>query len=259
MIKKEEIDAFSSRTIHAQTKSMFLAINMHVMTQTLEEGDGPCLPHGLSIMNTYTEMATGSKQVVVVVKNLTATLITITKGFKIAQVVAANAIPLVGVSPGMLKKLNETQGIQQAGMLVEQRKEVVFQQLDLSGLEGWSAKNWAMTHALLAEYHDILSLELGELGCTDLAKQEIKVTDDEPFKERFWRILHLWWMRFSLTWKRCWKWVQFTQAKAHGAMLLCWYAWKKEVYASASTSVNWMQGPRKTFTHFHRYRKQLRA
>ena len=33
------------------------------------------------------------------------------------------------------------------------------------------------------------SLEPGELDCTDLAKHEIRVTDDEPLKERFQRIL----------------------------------------------------------------------
>ena len=53
--------------------------------------------------------------------------------------------------------------------------EVLFQQLELSGLEGWSDKNQAATHALLAEYHDIFSLEPGELGCTDLVKHEIRV------------------------------------------------------------------------------------
>ena len=37
------------------------------------------------------------------------------------------------------------------------------------------------------EYH-IFSLEPGELGCTDLAMHEIKVTDDDPFKERSSRI-----------------------------------------------------------------------
>ena len=41
---------------------------------------------------------------------------------------------------------------------------------------------------LLAEYHDIFSLEPGELGCTNLAKHEIRVVDDEPFKEQFKRI-----------------------------------------------------------------------
>ena len=92
IIKKEEIDAFSSRIIHSWTKTMFLGSNMYMMMQTLEEGDGPCLPHGLSVLNTYTEMATGSKWVAVMVKNLTTTPITITKGIKIPQVVAANAI-----------------------------------------------------------------------------------------------------------------------------------------------------------------------
>ena len=67
---------------------MFVGSNMHTMMQSWEGGDGPCLPHGLSVMNTYTEMTTRSKWVAVVVKNLTATLITIAKGIKVTQVVA---------------------------------------------------------------------------------------------------------------------------------------------------------------------------
>ena len=69
-------------------------------------------------------------------------------------------------------------------MSVEQRKEVLCQQLELSGLEGWSEKNQAAARVLLAEYHDIFSLEPGKMGCTDLVKDEIPVIDDEPFKER---------------------------------------------------------------------------
>ena len=121
-------------------------------------------------------------------KNLTATLITITKGIKVTQLVAANVMPQVKVVLGTLEKLDEIQGIQQTRMSVEWRKEMIFQQLESSGLEGWSDKNQAAAPALLAEYHDIFSLEPGELGCTDLAKLEIRVIDDEPFKERFQRI-----------------------------------------------------------------------
>ena len=84
----------------------------------------------------------------------------------------------------MLGKLDKMQGVQRAKMSVEQRREVLFQQLHLSGLEGWSPKKQAAT-CTLAKYHDIFSLEPGELGCTDLANHEIKVDDDEPFKERF--------------------------------------------------------------------------
>ena len=168
-------------------KTLLLANNMHVMTQSLKGGDGPHLPHGLSVVKMYTGVISGSNQVAVVVKNLTAIPITITKGVKVAQVVVANAVPPVEVTSETLEKLNEIQGIQQTKVMVEQRKKLLFQQLDLSGLDKWSDRNQVAVWAQLAEYHDIFSLEPGELGCTDIAKHEIRVVDDKPFKERFWR------------------------------------------------------------------------
>ena len=80
------------------------------------------------------------------------------------------------------------QGVQQTQMSIEKRKETPLQQLDLLGLEGWSGANCTSACALLTEYHNVFSLELGELGCTSLAKHDIWVDDDKPFKERFWRI-----------------------------------------------------------------------
>ena len=56
---------------------------MHVMIQSLKGGGGPHFTHGLSVINTYTEAMSGSKQVVVVVKNLMPGLISITKGVKV--------------------------------------------------------------------------------------------------------------------------------------------------------------------------------
>ena len=79
---------------------------MHMMTQTLEGGDGPCFPHGLSVMNTYTEMTTRNNHIVVL-KNLTATLITIAKGVNVSQVVALNAVLQVEVVLGTMEKLDE--------------------------------------------------------------------------------------------------------------------------------------------------------
>ena len=57
-MKKENIDAFSSKILHTWTKTMSLGSNMHVMMQSLEEEEGCCLPHGWSVMNLYTEMTT---------------------------------------------------------------------------------------------------------------------------------------------------------------------------------------------------------
>ena len=40
-------------------------------------------------------------------------------------------------------------------------------------------------HQLLANYHDIFSLEPAELGCTYSTEHNIRVMDDAPFKEQF--------------------------------------------------------------------------
>ena len=125
--KKEEVDVFSSRIIHGQIKTLLLGNSMHVMTQSLKGGDEPHLTHGVSVVNTYTKMISGSNWVAVVVKNLTAITITISKGVKITQVVAADVAPPVEETPRTVEKLDGIQGIQQTRMMVEQRKELLFQ------------------------------------------------------------------------------------------------------------------------------------
>ena len=85
---------------------MLLGNNMHVMIQSLKGGYGSHLPHGLSAVSTYTKVISGSKKVVVVVKNLMAILITITKGIKIAHVVASNVVPPVELAPRTLEELD---------------------------------------------------------------------------------------------------------------------------------------------------------
>ena len=57
--------------------------------------------------------------------------------------------------------------------------------LDLLGLDQWPEEKVGHARELLMEYHDIFSLDDNELGCASQVKQNIKVTDDEPFKEQF--------------------------------------------------------------------------
>ena len=57
--------------------------------------------------------------------------------------------------------------------------------LDLSGLDQWPEEKVEHAHELLMEYHDIFSLDNNKLGCASQVKHNIKVTDDEPFKEQF--------------------------------------------------------------------------
>ena len=90
------------------------------------------------MLNAYTKVTTGSKQVAVVVKNLTAILITIAKGIKVAQVVATNVVSPMKLTPETLERLDKIKGIQQMRRSVEWRKGTLFQQQDLPGYEGWS-------------------------------------------------------------------------------------------------------------------------
>ena len=60
----------------------------------------------------------------------------------------------------------------------------MFKKLKLSGLESWTEENKNKTLNLLAEYHDIFTLEDGEMGCTEAMEHKIEVTDPRPFKER---------------------------------------------------------------------------
>ena len=68
-------------------------------------------------------------------------------------------------------------------LMVRQRCGRLFNELDLSGLNSWAPELADAAHWLLAEYHDVFSLDLAELGCTHSTEHNIKVTDDTPFKE----------------------------------------------------------------------------
>ena len=70
---------------------------------------------------------------------------------------------------------------------MKQRQEKLFVELDLSRLESWPPELVAYTWSLLAEYHDIFSLEPSKLGCSLSTKHVIKVTNDTSFKECFRR------------------------------------------------------------------------
>ena len=61
-------------------------------------------------------------------------------------------------------------------LTVKQRQEKLFEELDLSRLESWPPELAATAQSLLAEYHDIFSLEPSKLGCTHSTKHVIRVT-----------------------------------------------------------------------------------
>ena len=64
----ETIDAFSSHVIPIKAERVYTRERINVMTQALQTED-ESLPQGLTVQNVYTELKTGSKNAIVVVRN----------------------------------------------------------------------------------------------------------------------------------------------------------------------------------------------
>ena len=145
-------------------------------------------PKGLTKQNTYTEMCNGSKNVAIVVRNSTAYPQNLRKKIPVVRVVSATWVPEPLMQTSMIKALNKAQGCQTPKLTVKQRQEKLFEKLDLSRLESWPLELADSAQSLLAEYHDIFSLEPSKLICTHSTKHVIKVTKNDPFIEKFRQI-----------------------------------------------------------------------
>ena len=93
-----------------------------------------------------------------------------------------NEVPYPHLKPGTLESLKVPENPKPI-LSVEEHKEKLMATLDLSGLDQWPEEKVKCARKFLMEYHDIFSLDDNELGCTSQVKHNIKVTNDEPFKE----------------------------------------------------------------------------
>ena len=108
------------------------------------------------------------------------------KGTTVARMVAANEVPEMVVAEGMVGALRTHQWAKEVcvGLSVEDQRKLLLEKLELSGLDSWTEENKEKALNLLAEYHDIFTLEDREMGCTEAAEHKIEVTDTKLFKER---------------------------------------------------------------------------
>ena len=178
----EMVDTFSSCIIHVRMRTAYTGEWLNVMTHALCAKDGS-LPQGLVAQNAYTEMCDGRKNVTIIVRNSMVYPQTLRKKIPVAKLVVATQMPEPPMQTDMIEALDEAQGLHMPKLTVKQRQEKLFEELDLSGLESWPLELVDSTWSVLAEYHDIFSLEPSELGCTHSTEHVIKVTDDTLFKE----------------------------------------------------------------------------
>ena len=101
-------------------------------------------------------------------------------------VVSTLLVPSRELSPELEAALGEEP--RPEPLLVAARQEKLLKKLNLDRLTHWSPENAVAVRELVLAYHDVFTLESNELGCTSAIEHEICIKNDEPFKERFWRI-----------------------------------------------------------------------
>ena len=122
---------------------------------------------------------------VVVVWNNTTYPQTLRKKTPMARVVSVLPVPKPPKPKRLQVEDDANSDLHAPKLLIRQRHGKLFDELDLSGLNMWAPELADKACWLLAEYHDVFSLDLAELGCIHSTEHTIKVTDDTPFKERF--------------------------------------------------------------------------
>ena len=110
--------------------------------------------------------------------------VVIQKGTPVSRMVTTNAIPEKVLLPGTLEALDKSKTNEAQQLSIEERRDKLFEKLDLLGLESWMPENKEKALDLLAEFHDVFALKLEEMGCTEVTEHHTEVTDPCPFKEQ---------------------------------------------------------------------------
>ena len=190
--KRQVLLPFSNTMVHCKTQATQMhGYKLHVMTHAPYPEDKSSLPNGVYVLKTYTELKDGSRNVSVVLRNLTSKAIHLGPGRCVARIAAANEVPEAVPSPELAKGLAETQP-ETKKLSVEERQKLLMELLRQDGgleqLKEWPPELALKFERMLMEHHHIFSLEKNEIGCTDTTEHIIELMDDEPFKERFRRI-----------------------------------------------------------------------
>ena len=141
------------------------------------------LLQGLHILHAYTHLKNGSGRVSLVVRNVSDGHIFLKKGVPVVWVVSVSLVQPVKLSPEMEAALGVKSWSKPLSVVVRQEK--LLEKLNLDGLANWSTENVAAGRELVLADNNVFALESNELGCTSAIQHDIRIENDEPFKERF--------------------------------------------------------------------------
>ena len=198
-----EIGPAETRVIHPCAKKGLNGRKTQVMITGAGDVKSYPLPRGLVVINTYAEVDSWPKggKVPLVLRNLGATARRLKKGTVVGRVTIATSLTPSQVEadlPHLLLEMGdtppqpssetteETEGI--PPLTPTERQALLLEKMDLTPLEGWSGLG--RTKRLLGEFHDVFSLDPGEIGRAQGVEHHIRLKEgqEDPFQDRFRRI-----------------------------------------------------------------------
>ena len=128
--KKQVLLPFSNMMVHCKTQEMQMqGYKLHVMIHALYPEDKSSLPNGVYVLKTYTELKDSSRNVSVVLWNLTSKMIHLAPARCVARVATANEMPKAVPSPELAKALDETLPKEVQKLTIEERQKLLMELL----------------------------------------------------------------------------------------------------------------------------------
>ena len=152
-----------------------------------KEGEG-----SFCAVPSYTFLKPGSQRVQVMIKNITARLITIKQGGKVARIEAANVVPQM-LAPKIVEESVSalSKSVQLGTESEEKSQETEVDQTKLNFNEetkDWSPQQKDKAKQVLRKYSFLFAMNSTDLGKTHLVKHHIELRDYTPIKGRYRRI-----------------------------------------------------------------------
>ena len=161
---------FSTTVVKGHTKIKSHGMRLNLIAEPPEIIQ---LPPSVQCAHTYCYLEPGSNWVTIGLRNVSAKQITIPSWAVVYQVQLANMVPKTQTPRGHDS--------------TEDREDNtwILDQLDLGELERWSGDQQQPAKNHLCEYSGIFSKSDLDLGKCNILKHDIKLTDHQPFKERY--------------------------------------------------------------------------
>ena len=184
LTKKIKLKPNQSLKVKARSSNPLNTKRVNVIIEPTDDEEGSYT------IPAYTYLKSNSRSVHVGLRNMSCHAVTLNKGTVVAGLSPANAIPKM-LAPKLAScqlEFTKNQGLESNELefvnstnsqpkLTKERRDKIFSKLDLTGYDDWTQDQRDMMNATIECYDHIFAVEDLELGCTNLVKHEIKLTN----------------------------------------------------------------------------------